>query len=400
MPSLPIAISSEQSPGGAVISLNTVWAASLWSTEKEYVIPHSRHLPAQHRITHLHGSYKYLRRADRRSALDSVQPLLEQREAGRDSFRSVVEVGGMSVAMRRAWLWTVSVGLAACGSAADNGGPAREGGVSNVEPRDSGAPIGGSVVCDDSATVKIHARLSSSFLGMANAKIFSEIGDGAFWIDGRCQFWVHDFPFDLATIRGVPWPVVRTGKLTPADAERIATSLGYATWAARDGQPAVTWGFDAASIVFSDGRHIVKIGTLCTGCEGKIPADMEQIQNGYRNTVKELMVRGTNVVGPLRVTCVKVSVPSRTTVPWPLTLDKDTLANGSSSEIVSSSDEIALLQQLRSEFQGGDMTWGDIPIKSSDSVSIGPLPMSDYLLQVRDTLPFEKPGGGFDLKWN
>jgi hypothetical protein len=255
-------------------------------------------------------------------------------------------------------------------------------------------------VCNDSSTVRIHARVELP-RSSPQVAIFQEIGERALWIDGKCNFWVHDYLVDLTKVRGHAWPVVRTGTLTRAEADDIGRRLETSTWAERDGQPPQTVGFDAPWIDFTDGQHVVRVGLLCTGCEGRIPPDMERLQSAFFKVLQELSARAVppESFSPLRVTCVSAGIPAHEVVKWPLRLAIDSVAASGHSQLIDSADEVARLTELRKTFQGGNGEWDDVAIATEGGADGGVLSRADYLLQIRDTLPFEAATGGFPLQW-
>jgi hypothetical protein len=258
----------------------------------------------------------------------------------------------------------------------------------SARPDKTGDGAAPAQLCDGTSNIRLHGRYLSRNSGFVT-RIFDEIGHRAFWLDGRCRFWVHELPPEHGSVVGNTWPTVRAGSLTPAEAESIHEELRVDLWRAYDGRPEPTPSSHSPVILLADGRRTVQLSVATNSPESR------EIQSGFLLVLRRLRNQGAEVGGRLRVAVNPFGGPALHVTTWPLAVSRHLLSKRDGafrSELITNDEELAALRALRRDYQGGRFGWGDVPI-GERSGGANPT-TADHFLQIRDVLPFESEGGG------
>ncbi|MEO8800384.1 MAG: hypothetical protein ABI551_21005 [Polyangiaceae bacterium] len=273
----------------------------------------------------------------------------------------------------------VSLSLIACGGSAvsSSASPA-----TGDESAGTGQTSSAVSICDGSSGTRFLYRVGGGTEQAPVGQIvMTENGGQILSIDGACHFWTYD-SF---------WGQVRTGVVDAKMATDLSNALHVDQWSA--------WQADAASqssgcIGCSGGEVRFGSSTLDLTFDGTKTSGLSELAKLVGDDFKALQ-SAPEVTGAVRIMLYEISDPSgQATVPWPLTVDPQTLAldqgtTKGTSKLISDPDDAAKLRAIRDPFLAGTYgaRWynGEIDVVSSDGTTYG--------MWFRDVMPGEDADG-------
>lgn len=262
---------------------------------------------------------------------------------------------------RWAWSLLLAWGLSACG------------------PREDASRR----ICDGSPGVKAAVQVVGGHLA-PDEILRTENGHSFFIIDGTCRYVVK------TTSRGE----VRTGVLTEAEEEALATKLGYRAWSEFNGDWTENEGWhDGSTLLLWDHQHEA---SCYVTCRDSAPPELRELSETRTEFLESYWERGTPYVGEaVRLLVVNHSRTQQEPYAWPLAprpftdfMRAENLAvEGGMSFEVSGPDADAL-RTIQSHFLANAPEIErprPIPIEDTDGNHAG--------LLLREALPWEDAQG-------
>jgi hypothetical protein len=234
----------------------------------------------------------------------------------------------------------------------------------------------------------------------ASEGLHRENGGTYLAVDGTCRYFANFHGGETG------WPEVHSGALTPAQLDAVLKRMRFTKWPtlgnAGGGNPDLD---HYALSLWSDGQHVVTCTDACRA------GDVEAMSTESQHATEELWRAGKPWDGPVRISMVRDGTSMRlpaavaAAVPWPLTWSVDaavlpqtgTYPSGGMGLLVDGASDAEALRSLRRRFQdgtAGNWWYGFIPIKERPE-----LESYDFILHVRDAVPYEDRGGLIPLTW-
>lgn len=232
---------------------------------------------------------------------------------------------------------------------------------------------------------------SSDRFGTGNT-ITAELGGGAIFIDGECNFWVQSENYGTTEYLH--------GSLTPEQAAEMGEDFHYSRWEHLAGQYFDDEVFDAGTLIAHNGVDVIS----CYGCSGSnAPSQVLDILSNQEKWRNKMTTQGLPIDGPIRIIPVPFfedigGLPEKS---WPLVEDPDviweSLSGGEAvwnsdygdGYVVENAEELKSLREART-------FW----IEYQDSMEIGSSAFTKtadgrkHWIFMRDVLPFENLGDG------
>ncbi len=264
-----------------------------------------------------------------------------------------------------------------------------------------GAPSDEARICDGSSSLRFAwQRLSPYAADFDGVQL--ELGLTLLLVDGHCEFtvWSVGEPWLESYGRATAWGPVRTGKLDPREAERLAEDFSWRQWSDHAGQ------YYGRDVLPQPELALLgpKGAIYCTACVnapepiGSIARDVFLIADWLQG----LYALGRDLDGPVRLRVFQPSwegEPAPFSAAWPLHVPPETLVlegldrsdlHGQ-AQIIASARETKALRMLRTELLG-----------EPDALALRFATQVDgntYDFVFRDVLPFEVDGFIPELDW-
>ncbi len=218
-----------------------------------------------------------------------------------------------------------------------------------------------------------------------------EIGTG-FFVDGHCQYWVT--PPGVDPYFGNPLYPTRTGTLTAAQEQQLATDLGYDQWPQFYGLSPGSSSPDKGAVLAMDRTGAFSCWALC----GSNQADSEAFFSRISQWEGDLYTQGTATSTPMRARAVEVDDEQATQLsavllPWTLSVPLASLLSTGDdfhgdAPLIDDADDLSKLRAIRDTMR---TIRTETPGKSVYVEQTTPLLRAQ--LYLRDTIPLENEHG-------
>jgi hypothetical protein len=219
-----------------------------------------------------------------------------------------------------------------------------------------------------------------------------ENGAPFLYIDGHCRYWSFGTGGFFLQADGE----TRTGTLTFAEAEELATDVRLADWSTWSGSHRYVQTADNTDAVFGDGTNFVSCDNSCDFPGA--PTDLVGIYHAVLPWLERLYARGTPLAGSVRATLVDVDAVypdwRTATAAWPLDRPLAPFVVPYTYQFPQASatrvdqpdaDKLRALRAQKQDILPPNNSTPFVPLRGNQGHLYG--------LYVRDVLPFERDDG-------